>query len=113
MAARIIRSLFQSLGLMHKGKFEQRCDSELERVLQALDQHPDEKASATITIQVVVTKLGDRLDITPKVEAKLPKEKGFTGAIFWPLEGGLSVQHPSQADMFAPREASARESSFG
>lgn len=108
MTARVIRSLFQAIGLMHRGRFEEKCDAELSRLIDALEQHPDEKVSGTITVTVTVTKLGDRLDLTPKVEAKPPKERGFGGVTFWPLEGGLSVQHPSQTDMFGPRDATTR-----
>lgn len=110
--ARIIRKIFQTLGLLNRGHFEEKCDAELARLLEAVEQHPEEKVSGTLTITLTVTKLGDRLDLSPKVDVKLPKEKPFSGTTFWPLEGGLSVEHPSQADMFAPREARAREADF-
>ena len=110
--ARIIRKIVEAVGLMHRGRFEEKCDAEFGRLLEALEQHPEDKASGTLTITITVTKLGDRLDLTPKVEAKLPKDKPFSGATFWPLEGGLSVEHPSQADMFGPRETRRREADF-
>jgi len=103
--SRVIRSLFQALGLMNRTRFEEKCNSEMQRVVEALQEHPEDKAKATLTITVEFTKLGDRIDMKPAVKAKLPDEKGFASTAFWPLEGGLSVQHPSQTDMFAgPRE---------
>ncbi len=104
MAQRIIRSLFQFVGLMHRGKVEEKCNAELRRLIEALEQHPDEKASGSITITLTVTKLGDRLDHQPKIETKLPKEKGFGSVTSWTSDGGLSLEHPSQSDMFGPRD---------
>ena len=43
------------------------------------------------------------------VKSKLPEDKAFSETPFWTLDGGLSVQHPSQTDMFAgPRDAAER-----
>ena len=99
-ATRIIRSLFQALGLANRTRFEEKCNSEMQRVIEALQEHPEEKAKGTVTITVTFTKLADRIDMKPDVKAKLPEEKGFPSTTFWPVEGGLSVQHPSQTDMF-------------
>lgn len=103
MSVRIIRSFLQTLGLLSRGKLEEKLNTEMERVLEALDQHPEDKAQATVILEVEFTKLGDRVDCKPTVKVKLPKEKAFASTTFWPLENGLSVQHPSQTDMFGPR----------
>ena len=48
--------------------------------------------------------------IKPAVSAKLPEPEAMTATPFWPMDGALSVQHPSQADMFAgPRTLADRE----
>ena len=47
-----------------------------------------------------IKRRGERLNITPKATLKLPDEKGSGESVFWPLEGGLSTEHPAQADMF-------------
>ncbi len=108
---RIVRSFTQALGLLNRGKFSEKLDAELGRALEALEQHPEEKAKATLTVTLELTKLGDKVDIKPTCKLKPPEEKGLHSTTFWPLEGGLSVQHPSQTDMFAgPRDASARVS---
>lgn len=108
MAPRVIRNFLQAIGIMHRGRVEEKLNTELARLIEAVENHPEEKASGTIVLTVTVTKLADRLDIKPKVETKLPKDKDFPSATFWPLEGGLSLEHPSQTDMFAPREVRER-----
>ncbi|MFG1332061.1 hypothetical protein V5F41_12515 [Xanthobacter autotrophicus] len=110
MAPRLIRSFLQAVGLMHRGKVEQKLDTELAKVLEAVEQHPEEKATGSVAIIVTVTKLGDRLDIKPKVETKVPKEKDFPSTTFWMIDGALSLEHPDQADMFATREVQSRRS---
>ncbi|MEP9378431.1 hypothetical protein ABLE91_17070 [Aquabacter sp. CN5-332] len=112
-APRIIRSFTQALGLLGRGKLEQKLNDEMERAIRALQEHPEDKAKATVTVTLTVTKLNDRLDIKPDVKVKLPEEKGIPSTTFWPLDGGLSVQHPSQTDMFAgPRAAGGAEREF-
>lgn len=105
MAPRLIRSFFQAAGLMHRGKVDERLNAEMGKLLEAIEQHPDEKVSGTLTLSVTVTKVGDRLSVLPKVENKLPKEKGFSETTFWLVDGALSLEHPDQADMFTPRDA--------
>ncbi|MBB3771564.1 hypothetical protein FHS55_002163 [Angulomicrobium tetraedrale] len=112
MSTRIIRSAFQALGLSNRGRFEEKVNAEMQRVIEALEQHPEEKAKGTLTLTVNFTKLGDRIDMKPAVKAKLPEEKDFTSTPFWIVEGGLSVQHPSQSDMFGgPSEVGDRRRS--
>lgn len=112
--SRIIRSYVQALGLLGRGRFEEKCNSGLESAIRALEEHPDDKATATITVTFKLTKLADRLDIKPDLKVKMPEEKGIPSTTFWPLEGGLSVEHPSQSDMFAgPRPARERDDARG
>lgn len=109
MSKHIIHSLFQALGLSNKGRFQEKVDAELRAVIQALEEHPEEKAKGSLTLTIDFVKLGDRIDMKPQVKAKLPDEKGFTSTPFWIVEGGLSVQHPSQVDMFGgPSEVGER-----
>jgi len=109
MSTRIIRSVFQALGLSNRGRFEEKANAEMQRLIEALQEHPEEKAKGSLTLTIDFVKLGDRIDMKPSVKAKLPEEKGFTSTPFWVVEGGLSVQHPSQSDMFGgPSEVSER-----
>jgi len=110
MSIKPIRRLFDALALMHRGDFADRCDDHLQKAIAELTASTDEKCQATITITVTVQRLGDRLDVKPAVKSKLPDEKGFHGVTFWTVDGGLSVQHPSQADMFGgPRDTRSDE----
>jgi len=109
MSTRIIRSVFQALGLSNRGRFEEKANAEMQRLIEALQEHPEEKAKGSLTLTIDFVKLGDRIDMKPSVKAKLPEEKGFQSTPFWVVEGGLSVQHPSQTDMFGgPSEVSER-----
>lgn len=108
--SRIIRSFVQTLGLLNRGQFEEKLNAALQRTLQSLEEHPEDKVKATVTVVLTVTKLADRLDVKPDVKVKLPEDKAIASTTFWPLDGGLSVQHPSQADMFGgPRATSSRD----
>jgi hypothetical protein len=110
MSARTIRSFVEMLGLLSRGRFAERLDEELTEAIQHLEALPEEKGSATITVEVTLNFQSGRLDIRPKVKAKLPEAKAFTDTPFWTHEGGLSVQHPNQIDMFGgPRDAADRE----
>ncbi|VTZ24052.1 hypothetical protein MPC1_16100002 [Methylocella tundrae] len=54
-----------------------------------------------------------RLEIKPSIKSKLPEEKAFSGTPFWTHEGALSVQHPSQIDMFAGPRVTERDRDAG
>jgi hypothetical protein len=108
MSARPIRSVTEILGLLSRGRFAERLDEELEKCISALENLPEEKGTASIEISLSLNFQSGRLDIRPKVKGNPPKEKAFSDTPFWTLDGALSVQHPSQTDMFAgPRDATA------
>lgn len=107
--SRLIRSVTEMLGLLSRGRFAEKCDEHLQHAIQSLESLPDGRGKATLTITLDIAFQEGRLDVTPAVKSKLPEDKGFTGTPFWALEGALSVQHPSQFDMFGPRAASDRE----
>jgi len=112
MSARPIRRFTEMLGLLGRMRFEEKLDEHLTNAIETLENAPGDKASATITVTVVLNYEGGRLDVKPAVKSKLPEDKGFAATPFWTFEGGLSVQHPSQMDMF-PRDAkdAARDAS--
>lgn len=101
MSGRPIRSMTEIIGLLSRGRFSERLDEELEKCISALGNLPDEKGSAEIAITLKLNFQSGRLDIRPDVKGKLPKEKAFADTPFWTLDGALSVQHPSQIDMFS------------
>lgn len=110
MAIRTIRRFTDVLGLLSRGKFAEKCDEHFEEAIRALEALPTEKGSATINLAITLNFDSGRLDIKPSIKSKLPEEKAFSGTPFWTHEGGVSTQHPSQADMFGPRDAGERES---
>ncbi|MCX5513449.1 hypothetical protein C3941_23640 [Kaistia algarum] len=112
MSARPIRRIADVLGLLNRGRFVEKCDEHLAKAIETLEALPDEKGTATITIEIKVAYQGGRVDIRPAVKLKLPDDKAFTETPFWTAEGGLSVQHPSQTDMFVRDAAPPRERDF-
>jgi hypothetical protein len=108
--ARNIRNFDQLIGLLNRGRFAEKCDEELERVMAALKEMPKEKGKAKITVEITVACDSGRIDVTPVVKSKLPETGTFSATPFWEADGALSVEHPNQKDMFAgPRTASTAQ----
>ena len=107
--SRPIRNFTEMLGLLNRGRFAEKCDEHLTTALETLEDLPGEKGTVKITMEMTINYDGGRLDIKPTIKSKLPEEKAFSATPFWPYEGGLSVQHPSQMDIFGgPRDAQER-----
>ncbi len=107
---RTIRKFDELIGLLSRGRFAEKCDEHLTHALETLEALPGEKGVATLTVTLTFNYESGRIDIKPVVKSKLPEEKGFSGTPFWTYEGGLSVQHPSQLDIFSgPRDAADRD----
>lgn len=108
--SRPIRRLNDLLPVLNRGRFVEKCDEHLTHALEHLEGLPDQQGKATLTITLTVAYQEGRIEVVPAVKSKLPEEKGFTGTPFWSVEGGFSVQHPSQTDMFGgPRDAAERQ----
>ncbi len=109
MSSPLIRRFVGMLELLNRGRFIEKCDDHLEEALNVLGALPSEKGTVTITITLQIAFDSGRVEIKPAIKSKLPEEKAFSGTPFWTHEGALSVQHPSQIDLFAgPREARER-----
>lgn len=107
---RPIHRLNDLLPVLNRGRFVEKCDEHLTHMLETLEGLPDQQGKATLTVTITVAFQEGRIEVTPSVKSKLPEEKGFSGTPFWCVEGGFSVQHPSQADMFGgPRDATQRQ----
>ena len=107
---RAIRKFDETLGLLSRGTFAEKCDEHLTHALETLEALPGERGTAVITVTLTLNYDSGRIDIKPGVKSKLPEEKAFTGTPFWVFEGGISTQHPSQQDMFGPRDTADRTS---
>ena len=103
---RPFRRLVDVLSILSKGRFVEKCD---EHFVKAIEHLQAQRGGGTATLTLTLTiKLDDegRADLVPAIKSKLPEEKGFQSTPLWALDGGLSAQHPSQFDIFTPREVS-------
>lgn len=112
MSTKPIRSFTELVGVLSRGRFSEKCNEHLTHALETLEALPNQQGKATLTVTLTIAFQEGRVEVIPSVKSKLPEEKGFAGTPFWSMDGGFSVQHPSQTDMFAgPRSAAdlARE----
>jgi hypothetical protein len=99
--ARVIREFATVLNLLSRGRFVEKIDEKLAEAMTALNAHPDDKAKASVTLTFEFTRVQERVGIKPSIKLKLPEEKGFAETVMFAVEDGLSLQHPSQIDMFS------------
>ena len=103
--ARVIRSFREMLGLLSRGDFDRHLDGQLTEALDALDAAPADKCKAEITVKITFDYELGRIDIKADSKVKLPETIRFMKTPFWNVDGALSVEHPSQIDMFPARAA--------
>lgn len=106
MTQRPLNRLNDILPMLARGRFVERCDEHLARAFEEMSTHPDGAAKASVTITLALAYDGERVEVTPRVQSKLPDEKGFKASTFFAVKGGVSTQHPNQMDMF-PRAVGA------
>lgn len=106
--SRVLRTFREMLGLVSRGDFSRHLDAKMEEVLAALEECPADKCKAEMTVKVVFDFELGRIDIKPEVKVKLPDTAKFVKTPFWILDGNLSVEHPSQIDMFGARRVVAK-----
>lgn len=108
--SRMLRTFREMIGLVSRGDFSRHLDEQMQEALIALEECPADKCKAEITVKVVLEYELGRIDIKPEVKVKLPDTAKFIRTPFWVVDGQLSVEHPSQVDMFAaPRGVSRAE----
>lgn len=109
MSSKPIRNFSEMVNILNRGRFTEKLDEHLTKACETLEALPGESGKATLTVAITLVYESGRYEIRPSVKTKLPEEKAFAGTTFFALEGGLSLQHPSQSDMFAgPRDVSDR-----
>lgn len=107
--SRMLRTFREMLGLVSRGDFSRHLDQQMAEVLNALEACPADKCKAEITVKIVFEYELGRIDIKPDAKVKLPDTAKFVRTPFWAIDGQLSVEHPSQIDMFAtPRPVAGR-----
>lgn len=105
---RIIRDFRTLTELVARGRLTEKLDAQLVELLEALDRASDEKAKGSLTLTLTLQRVGDKTDISGAVKTVLPPNKPLPATTLFVVEGGLSLQHPSQTDMFSgPRDAGA------
>ena len=105
---RIIRDFQTVLKLPGGGKFAARVDEKLALALETIAGMAEEGGKATLTLTFDFTQAQERVDIKGTVKLKLPEEKGFPPYTVFAADGGLSLEHPRQFDMFGgPRVVGA------
>lgn len=103
---RLIRDFRTIVELCARGRLTERLDDKVRALADALHSHPDDTATGSIALTLTFSRAQERVTIKPKVLVKLPEEKGVGETTLFDVEGGFSLQHPSQMDMFAgPRDA--------
>lgn len=107
--SRVLRTFREMLGLTSRGDFSRHLDAEMEKCLLALEEMPADKGKAEMTIKVAFNYELGRIDIDTSVKTKLPETAKFVKTPFWVIDGQLSVEHPSQVDMFSTRSVGRAE----
>ncbi|MBY6239847.1 hypothetical protein [Methylosinus sp. Sm6] len=111
---RLIDSYPEIMGIFGREDVNGKLNELLREALEAIEDAPGDKAKASVTLDIAFARDGDRVTIVPAVKSKLPPQAGFRGTTCWLVEGKISLQHPSQIDMFSgPREVAPRTRDAG
>lgn len=106
---RMLRTFRELIGLLSRGDFARHLDSQMEQAIAALEECPADKCKAEITVKITLDYELGRIDVKGESKVKLPDTVKFMKTPFWAVDGQLSVEHPSQIDMFAARSVATRE----
>lgn len=106
--SRVLRTFREMLGLLSRGDFSRHLDTLMTEAIEAVEACPADKCKAEITLKITFDYELGRIDIKADAKSKLPDTVKFMKTPFWTIDGQLSVEHPSQIDMF-PRAARAAE----
>lgn len=109
--SRVLRTFREMLGLMSRGDFSHHLDEKLTEAIAALENCPADKCKAEITVKITLDYELGRIDVKGEAKSKLPETAKFMKTPFWAVDGLLSVEHPSQIDMFATRAVGGRAAS--
>lgn len=107
--SRVLRTFREMLGLMSRGDFSRHLDEKMTEAIEALEACPADKCKAEMTVKIVFDYELGRIDVKGEVKTKLPETAKFMKTPFWTIDGQLSVEHPSQIDMFSARAVSRRD----
>lgn len=110
MGERVIRDFGKIVALIARGRLLEKLDDEVAELLDQLEATGEDKAKGSLTLTIEFQRLADRTDVSGKITVKPPAEKALPATTLFNVEGGLSVQHPGQMEMFGgPRAVADRE----
>lgn len=104
--SRVLRSFREMIGLLSRGDFDRHCNTLLTEAIHAVENCPADKCKAEIVVKITLDYELGRIDIKADAKSKLPDTTKFMKTPFWAVDGNLSLEHPSQIDMFALRPRS-------
>lgn len=111
--SRIIHKYTETVALLSRGEFALSLDRKIREIIEAFEAMNADSGKAQLDVKLEFKFELGRIDIAGSSKIKLPETERFMKTPFWISEGALSVEHPSQADMFGPRtiEGDARSAS--
>lgn len=77
--ARTIRNLGELIGLLNRGRFVEKCNEELERVMMALEDLPEQKGKAKITLEITIARQQELVNIPPGCESQAAGKRHVLG----------------------------------
>lgn len=104
-----MRTFRQMLGTLSRGDFDRKLNEQVSEIITCLEDLPQEKGKAELTIKLVFNFELGRIDIDPSSRVKLPDNAKYMKTPFWIHDGELSTQHPNQIDMFVRPVSSSRD----
>jgi hypothetical protein len=107
-----LRSFSQMLNGLEHGKLSEDLQRQVTEIIAALNddaQAHGGNPTATLILTLRFDLKGNRVEVAPKVEVKLPKDKRLS-TVFWVSHDNALVRSdPAQPDMFKPVPKNVQE----
>ena len=115
MSMRKIRDATEIIARLEGGDLAADLSKEIETAIVALTEHAGDRnvARGSLTLTLSFEIAHGKAEITADIKSKLPKRLRRTSFFFATDDGALSLEHPSQHDMFPREIAGARQSRGG
>jgi hypothetical protein len=111
MSDRLIHKYTETVALLSRGEFAQSLDRKIAELIEAFEAMNADSGKATLEVKLEFKYELGRIDVAATAKIKLPETERFMKTPFWVHDGALSVQHPSQIDMFSGPRTIDRETS--
>ena len=105
MSRHLPRDFLQTTGLLNRGRFVERVNEAVGRVLQALEDMPDATGKGSVALTFKFNSRGGEITLAADVKTTLPNLPPLAPTTFWLVDGELSAQHPEQTELdLGPRD---------